>query len=42
MESFAVLKIHRQCPLVLLVMAGWKLGKWLGSAGFKAKGGLWF
>jgi hypothetical protein len=41
-DNFTALKIHRQCPLVLLVMAGWKLGKEFGSEGFRAKGGLWF
>jgi len=40
--GFKALKIHRQCPLVLLVMAGWKLGKNLGISSFKAKSGLWF
>jgi hypothetical protein len=41
-ESFTALKIHRLSPLILLVMAGRKLDKGLGSVGFKAKGGLWF
>jgi len=36
-DRFTALKSHRQCPLVLEVMAGWKLGKGLGSAVFKAK-----
>jgi hypothetical protein len=41
-DNFTALKIHRQCPLVLLVIAGWKLGKELRSDGFKAKGRLCF
>jgi hypothetical protein len=43
-DNFMAPKIHRQFPLVLLLMAVWKLGKDLGSAGFTGKmiGGLWF
>ena len=36
-DNFTVLKIRRQCPLVPLVIAEWKLGKELRSDGFEAK-----
>jgi hypothetical protein len=32
--NFTALKIQRQCPLVLLEMAGWKVDKELGFEGF--------
>jgi hypothetical protein len=29
-ENFTALKIHMECPLVLVVIAGWKQGKGVG------------